>query len=343
MISTDDTRIYSSTLGIAQDVILPLRKKPLTPKGHMWMIRIVAIGIGVIFFFGSNYMSQFDYINMYVALICTMWLGGCAPVMIFGLYSRFGTTAGAWVSLITGMIMAIGGVLLQSNWADVIYPYLLHHDLVDTCDKILRVCSAPFEPWIVWRMDAVKFPINSVEYYFITMVLTLILYIVVSYATLKEPFNLERLFHRGKYAIDGERTISMKWSLKTVFSKIIGITPEYTKGDRTIAYALFVHSFIYSFLGCFALVAIWNAFYRWPAEWWGKYFLITQLVVPGIIAVISTVWFGIGGIIDLRQLFRDLRNREDNPLDDGRVEGHMSLADKEQLESIDREQTESTK
>ncbi len=47
-----------------------------------------------------------------------------------------------------------------------------------------------------------------------------------------------------------------------------------------------------------------------------------------MLGVISTVWFLIGGIIDIRKLFRDLAASIDDPLDNGRVEGHISLADK---------------
>jgi hypothetical protein len=59
-------------------------------------------------------------------------------------------------------------------------------------------------------------------------------------------------------------------------------------------------------------------------------------VIPGIIAVISTVWFLIGGVIDLRRMFHDLEVREINNLDNGMVEGHISLADKSQLDKIDK-------
>jgi hypothetical protein len=61
-----------------------------------------------------------------------------------------------------------------------------------------------------------------------------------------------------------------------------------------------------------------------------------MLLVPGIVAAISTFWFGIGGAVDLYRLFRDLKVRIVNPLDDGRVEGHVSLADKAELEKIDK-------
>jgi SSS family solute:Na+ symporter len=54
-----------------------------------------------------------------------------------------------------------------------------------------------------------------------------------------------------------------------------------------------------------------------------------------LLGVISTVWFFIGGVIDTRRLFKDLVARVDNPLDDGRVEGHVSLMDKALLGSDD--------
>lgn len=75
----------------------------------------------------------------------------------------------------------------------------------------------------------------------------------------------------------------------------------------------------------------------WPAEYWGWYFLIVSLVVPGIMAAVTAVWFGIGGAIDLKDMFRSLATREINALDDGRVEGNLSLADKKELEAVDRE------
>ena len=46
---------------------------------------------------------------------------------------------------------------------------------------------------------------------------------------------------------------------------------------------------------------------------------------------VSTVWFMIGGIKDIRRLFHDLGARVDNPLDDGWVEGHVSLVDVAEL------------
>ena len=51
--------------------------------------------------------------------------------------------------------------------------------------------------------------------------------------------------------------------------------------------------------------------------------------------VVSTVWFFWGGTKDTIQLFRDLEARIDNPLDDGRVSGQVSLVDQEAMEHLE--------
>ena len=338
MLSTDDTRIFSATITVSQDVILPLRKKKLTPREHMWMVRWVAIGVGVFFFCGSSFMSQLDYISLFVSLMCTMWLGGCGPMLILGLYSRFGTTKGAWTSLLTGVFMALAGMFVQRQWANLVYPWLRDHNLLEGVKNTLTTLSAPFMPYINWTsVTQDRCPINSYEWYFITMMTTLLLYVVVSLLTCKEKFNLERMLHRGKYSLDEKREIKSAWTWKTVFGKLIGITPEYTKGDKFIAWSYFVYSFIYRFGLTFILVLVWNAVTPWKIELWSWYFLITTLIVPGAMAAVTAVWFAIGGVIDLKQMFVDLESRVVNELDDGRVEGNMSLADKAALEAVDAE------
>ena len=336
MLSTDDTRIYSAALTIAQDVVLPLRKKPFTPKQHLWMIRIVAIGICVFFLAGSYWMKQLDYYQMFNTLACAMWVSGAGAVMTFGLYSRFGTTAGAWASLVSGTVMSILYIFAQRNWADIVYPAIAKAGLVESFDHALRAMSSPFAPYIHWEMDAVKCPVNAIEFNFFLSLLTVILYIAVSLATCRKPFNLDRMLHRGKYDLGEKRNLKMRWTPRTILSNIIGITPEYTRGDKAIAWSVFLYSFGYGFLLCFVGTVVWNHFRPWPVEWWSKYFVIRYFIIPCIVACITTVWFGVGGVIGLRQLFRDLRaRRETNDLDDGRVEGNVSLADKMELEAID--------
>lgn len=341
MLSTDDTRIYSAALTLAQDVVLPLKKKPFTPRGHLWMIRIVSICIGVFFLAGSYWMKQMDYYNMFVVLVCAMWEGGAGAIMTFGLYTRVGTTAGAWTALVTSVSLSVSYVFVQLKWAETVYPAIAKAGLVESFDRALRWLSSPFEPYIHWQMDAVKCPVNAIEFNFFLSVLCVILYLGVSRLTCRKPFNLDRMLHRGKYGLGEKREIKQKWTLRTVFSNLIGITPEYTRGDKAIAWGVFLYSFVYGFVLAFAGVVVWNVIHPWPVEWWCWYFVIQFFVIPCILACFTTVWFGVGGFFGLRQLFRDLAARKDtNDLDDGRVEGNMSLADKAELEKVDENEEE---
>ncbi|MGN0867623.1 MAG: sodium:solute symporter [Oligosphaeraceae bacterium] len=338
MLSTDDSRIFSATLTIAQDCILPFFPKGLTPKQHVRMIRLVAIGIGVFFFFGSKYMSQLDYIQLFNQMAVAIWNAGCPAVMILGLYWKKGTSSAAWTSLITGIVGSVCYILLSRYWADVVYPFLVNHDMVASVDNLFRGLSAPFGDWIHWEINELRFPVNSIEYLFFANIFTILLYIVVSLLTCKEDFNMDRMLHRGKYAPEGEPAPApFKWTVPNMLRRVVGITSEYTTGDKVIAYALFFHSFVFSFLCCFVGVAIWNKFSPWPVEWWSRYFLVVNFGVPLCIAAITTVWFSIGGVRDLFRLFHDLENRKNvNSLDDGRVEGNVSLADQAEVAKDDQ-------
>ena len=106
-----------------------------------------------------------------------------------------------------------------------------------------------------------------------------------------------------------------------------------------IAWGYFIYSVIYRFLGTFIIVLVWNLIDPWPFAWWGWYFLITFLIIPGTMAVITAIWFGICGTTDLRRMFRALAERIASPLDNGRVEGNLSLADKAAMEKIEAEKS----
>ncbi|EIP98359.1 Na+/proline symporter [Opitutaceae bacterium TAV1] len=328
MLSTEDARIFNSSATIVQDIILPLLKNPPTPKQHLLMLRVGTVIVSFLFFIYSLVFVHLDYLNMFLTIMTALWLGGAGPIMIFGLYSRFGTTAGAFCSLIFGSGFSVAGLFVQRNWSDHIYPWLESCGWAAPLGQFLHAVSRPFNPYIIWEMNAVKFPVNSMELYFIAMFSGIIAYVVGSLLTCRAPYNLDRLLHRGIYAIDGEKKIQSPWKWRNILSRLISINPEYTRGDKIIAWSVFGYSIVYKMGFCFFAVLVWNMISPWPKHWWSTYFLITSLIVSAIVGTITTVWFLLGGIKDTFRLFKDLENRVDNPLDDGRVEGHVSLMDK---------------
>ena len=138
-------------------------------------------------------------------------------------------------------------------------------------------------------MNPKKFPVNSFESYFFIMLTTLALYVIVSKLTCRTPFNLERLLHRGQYSVDGADLKPEPMTWRKVLAFFTGITPQHTLGDKVISWGLFCYSYLYSFLGTFLLVLAWNAVYKWPALWWGCYFLIVSLIVPLCLACVTAI------------------------------------------------------
>lgn len=319
LVSTDDSRIFNAASTIVQDMILPFFKQNLSYKKHIMLIRCASVGVAAFFFIVAIFFTQLDYINMFITIMCSLWLGGAGPIMVFGLYSRFGNTVGAYCSLIFGSGLSLLGLICQRNWADKIYPWLVENKFDGAVGAFLENVSAPMNPIVVWKMSDVKFPINSYEISMIAMLAGVIAYVAGSLITYRKPYNLDKLLHRGVYA--DEKTVSAKqsWSIQNIFKRLVGITPEYTLGDRVIAWSVFIYNIFYKLILAFVVIVIWNKISPWTVEMWSIYFMVVMLIIPGIAGAVTTVWFMIGGIIHLRQLFRDLARRINDPLDNGQV------------------------
>jgi Na+/proline symporter len=343
MLTTDASRIFNSSSTLVQDVVVPLFKRPPSTGRHLLLLRVASVATALLFFVASLFFTNVDYINMYLTIVCAIWMGGAGSIMTFGLYSRFGNTAGAIGSLAFGTGGALLGLFCQYKWAGLIYPWLERHGQVEAVGNFLRNASAPLDPWVRWEMSAVKFPVNAYEVFAMTMISSVLAYIVCSYLwrwlTHGELFNLERMLHRGMYAVEGEggeggegrrggRRVAGSWTLRSVFGKLVGITPEYTRGDRIMAWAVVIWSLGWGWGCCFLGIVVWNAIHPWPDDWWSMKFFITSICLGMLVGVVTTVWFFIGGVRDMVALFRDLDRRVDDPLDNGVVVGRVSLADK---------------
>lgn len=322
MLSTDTTYLHSWGSILAQDIVLPFRKKPFTPKQQLLLLRCLILSVAVFSFFFSIYFTQVDYVMMFQQITGAIWMGGAGPVITFGLYWKKGTTAGAFTSLIVGSLLSVGGMLGQQYWTDGLYDFLVRHHLTEPIGRALTTVSEFFRigsyEIIHWEMTPNAFPINSQELLFISMSTSILLYVGVSLLTLKKPYNMDKLLHHGAYA-DKDAPKRLPWTWRTVYDKLIGIDGNYTRGDKILAWAVFVYSFGWSFCCAFLGVIVWNTIHPWPVEWWGHQFLVTMVIIPGVVAVVSTVWYSIGGTRDLRRLFRDLEKKQDDFSDDGRV------------------------
>jgi hypothetical protein len=322
---------------IVQDIVVPMRGgRPLAPRRQLLLLRLSIAGVALFAFLFSFYFAQIDFILMFFMITGALW-AGAGVVITCGLYWRRGTTAAAFTSLLVGGGGAMSGFIAQKAWVPAIYPWLEAKGFLPWVTKLVEGASRPFEPYILWRITPERFPINSQELAFLNMLICVGLYVGISLLTCKQPFNLDRLLHRGSYTRPGDRVfVRAPLTFRNAFQKLVGIDPQYTRGDKVLAWSVFVYSVIWGF-GSFVVLVIWNAIAPWPSHWWAHWFALTHLIIAGIIAVISTVWFTIGGIWDLRRLFQRLAaaDRQENVLDDGRVVGHISADDVALVEKVE--------
>jgi len=337
LIACDATYLHSWGCIVVQDVILPLRRRPFTPKQQLTLLRLLITFVATFAFFFSYFFGQVDYILMFFAITGAIWLGGSGPCIVGGLYWKRGTTAGAWTALIVGSGLAVLSIFVQKSWAGDIYPWLYHHGYVDTVALWLEGASYPFEPIVKWRMSSEKFPINSQEVYAIAMLLSIGLYVIVSLLTSRSGrvFNMDRMLHRGQYHREGVKLELPCFTWRSVIPRLIGIDNQYTRGDKILAWSVFIYSFGWGFLFSFVTIALWNFISPWSNAGWSLWFFINNFIVAGAIGLVSTIWFTIGGARDLYRLFVDLDRRDVNVLDDGRVIGHVAAMDVELVEAVD--------
>ena len=121
-ISTNDTYLHSWGSIFIQDVVLPFRKRPLSARTHLWLLRTSILGVAIFAFVFSLLYTPNQYVSMFLALTGSIFVGGAGSAIIGGLYWRRGTTAGAWAAMVAGMSLAVFGVVVKQLPASMVFP-----------------------------------------------------------------------------------------------------------------------------------------------------------------------------------------------------------------------------
>jgi SSS family solute:Na+ symporter len=269
-----------------QDVIMPFRKKPLPPRAHIWALRGSIVAVSIIVYAMSLLIQQQENILLYFAAVNSIWLGPAGALMLGGLYWKRGTNMAAAATLAVGVGLAGTVILLQEFWP------MMH--------------------------EGNKFPINGQWSFFINICLCVITYVMVSLIDNKPSHDMDKLLNRGKYAkadaIKAEPLAKVAW-----YERIFGITPLFNLHDKITAYAV-VGMFL-SFLIVFCSGMLIGYTLHPSVDQWASFWHIF-LCFSYAVLVLSTIWLGIGGIIDLLNLIRSMRGEKVDELDDGFVEKH---------------------
>ena len=291
-VSTHDTYLHSWGSILIQDVIMPFRKKPFTPEMHLKVLRISIIFVAIFIFFFSLLFQQNQKIALFFAITGAIFAGGSGAVIIGGLYWKRGTTAAAWAGMSTGAIIAVGGIIMKQISAEW---------LADPSSML------SLKNVILYLRD-----INGQMYWGIGMGASSLVYVGVSLLGKPRSFDMDKLLQRGKYLNTDETHIVNANPEKGW--KLLGMGKEFTKFDKFIYVVNYVWTFGWTIV--FIIGTIYNlsndvSDTTWMNFWW--IFLMIHIVL----AVISMMWFTIGGFVDLKKMLYRLRHIDRDYTDDG--------------------------
>ena len=259
-----------------QDILIPIRGRPLEPTQHLWALRGSILFVAVFTFAFSILFQQSQAIFLFFAITGAIFAGGSGAVIIGGLYWKRGTTAAAYTAMILGATISVGGIVL------------------------LQVRPG--------------FPVNGQWFWGIAMVAASVGYVVVSLLGRGAGADLDRLRHRGAYALPGD--VVQPGDLPPVGLRALGMGPEFTRADRFIYLA--TYAWIFLWFAVFVVGTVLNVGRDVGDAPWARFwhlFLVSQLVA----GVVVLLWFGTGGLRDLRRMLRALRGLERDDLDNGFV------------------------
>jgi len=285
----DGNHLHSWGSLFIQDVLVPLRKKPFTPKEHIRILRWSISGVAIFAFLFGCLFKQTEYISMWFMVTEAIFVGGAGVAIAGGLYWKKGTTAGAWSGLISGSVLITSGIIARQIWGDGI-------------------------------------PLNGAQIGFFGSIAACLIYILVSLLTCREDFNMDRMLHRGIYAVESEKKFQTKSEKKITWGKLIGMDENFTRGDRYLAGGLFGWGMFWTIV---ALVGTgWNFLAPWSVSFWSHFWYVIGIGVPVFFASVTAVWFTWGGLRDIREFFRRLKEERVDAHDDGTVVNHHNLGDK---------------
>jgi SSS family solute:Na+ symporter len=288
--------------------VLPLRKTPMSTRGHIWALRASVTFVAAFAFVFSIVYAQSQYIALWWALTGGVFVGGAGAAIIGGLYWRRGTTAAAWAATLTGSSLALIGIAASSSQ---IWPSIRSAGLA-----------------MGFAMPQ-RFGFNGQQTAFFAAACAVSVYVLVSGLTgRREGFDLDRLLHR-----DGSSRPATSLRDRFRLRNILRFDENFTRSDKLVSGGIFWWSML--LLGVNLVVSVWNlAIGHWSTAWWAHYWMITGIALPFAIALVTLVWFGIGGIRDIRAFFRDLAAMKQDGADDGRVAEQVGTATAEPLAEV---------
>lgn len=157
-----------------------------------------------------------------------------------------------------------------------------------------------------------KFFINGQEFWAIAMGASALMFILISLFGKRRVYDFDKLFHRGKFALPEDQV--ERETVTDRFWKIFGMGKEFSRGDKIIYIANYVWTIGWFLV--FVVGTVYSLSHDVKDESWMLFWKIHLGIHIGL-AVITVVWFTIGGVFDLKKMMATLKARVRDEKDDG--------------------------
>ncbi|GDY14511.1 hypothetical protein LBMAG53_33890 [Planctomycetota bacterium] len=296
LIAGDGNHLISWSSLFIQDCVLPWRRRPLSTRTHLKVLRLAAVGLAGFALIGSMILPLSTPIWVWWSVCGAISAGVSGAVIIGGLYWSRGTVQGAWAGALISLPLAFAAIILSSNWWDS----------------------------MTWLRTIIPIPLVLTSGFFLSFLVAvccLVTYVAVSLATCRAPFDLKSILVGDVQPL---RRAQPSW-----IARLVGIDHHFSTSDRWVAMGIFFYSLVLALLmvgmvawkyGLLPLLdAETAAQLTMSKSGWLNVWLIIGLIIPMIVAAASLIWFAVGCAIDLRRFFKDMDLIKRDASDDGSI------------------------
>ncbi|AQQ10259.1 putative transporter [Sedimentisphaera cyanobacteriorum] len=295
-ISTHNTYLHSWGSMFMQDVVLPFRKKPLSNKHHLRLLKLAMIGVAIYVFFFSLNFKHAQRIMLYCQITASIFFAGAGTVIIGGLYWKRGTNKAAWFAMAAGVIFSIIAIMITQSGVSAVDGAIEKPFWVSVTSGLEKIgCAEAF-----WEMARNIFALNSQEFLFIISCLCITIYVITSLVSKEPAHNMDKLLHRGKYAIKDDQIAQL--NKEDSIASRLGLSKSFTKGDCAIAIVSIV--WIVFWLIVFIAGSVMRKSIT-DTQWLDFWYV--WMWVMYIVGIIVMIWLTIGGFKDLKVFIKTLK------------------------------------
>ena len=196
----------------------------------------------------------------------------------------------------------IGGLYWKKGTTEAAFSAMITGSILAVAGIVTKQCNPHFF-------------LNGMQIGFLTAIISCLVYIAVSLLGPRKDYNLDKLLHRGDYVTSSDVVVASPIK-KSIWYKL-GLTNEFTLKDKFI----FFCSLGLAFFKFFLVIAgtVYYVFWGIESKSWTKLWFFYIWIIFALIIGIA-VWVSIGGIMDIRMLFKRLKTLKKDEHDDGWVD-----------------------